>query len=78
MLVRVQRKGNPLTLHVGIQTGAATLENSMKFPQKLNIKPLYNSAITPLGIYPKKSKTLKIELRYGPAVALLGIYPKDT
>ena len=35
MLVRMQRKGNRLTLLVGLQTGAATLENSMEFPQKV-------------------------------------------
>ena len=28
------RKGNPNTLLVGMQTGAATVEKSMKFPQK--------------------------------------------
>ena len=28
------RKGNPSTLLVGMLTGAATVENSMKFPQK--------------------------------------------
>jgi len=32
MLVRMQRKGNPLTLLVGMQAGAATLENSMVVP----------------------------------------------
>ena len=35
MLLRMQRKGNPLTLLVGIQTGAVTLESSMEFPQKV-------------------------------------------
>ena len=35
MLVRIQRKGNPLTMLVGIQTGAVTLENSMEVPQKV-------------------------------------------
>ena len=35
MLVRVWRKGKPLTLLVGVQTGAATQENSMEVPQKI-------------------------------------------
>ena len=35
MLVRMRRKGNPLALLVGTQTGAATLENSMAIPQKI-------------------------------------------
>ena len=30
MLERVQRKGNPLTLLVGMQTSMATIENSME------------------------------------------------
>ena len=30
----MQRKGNPSALLVGMQTGAATVENSMGFPQK--------------------------------------------
>ena len=34
MLVRLWRKGNPSALLVGSQTVAATMENSMEFPQK--------------------------------------------
>ena len=30
----MQRKGNPSALLVGMQTGAATVENNMEFPQK--------------------------------------------
>ena len=30
----MQRKKNPSALFWGIQTGAATVENSMEFPQK--------------------------------------------
>ena len=37
MLERVQRKWNPSTLLVGMQTGEATVENSMEFPQKTKI-----------------------------------------
>ena len=32
--MRLWRKGNPSALLVGMQTGAATMGNSMKFPQK--------------------------------------------
>ena len=35
MLARMWRKGNPLALLVGMQTGAATLENSVEVPQKI-------------------------------------------
>ena len=34
MLERMQRKGNPSALLVEMQTGAATVENNMEFPQK--------------------------------------------
>ena len=34
MLERMQRKGNPSTLLVGMQPGAATVENTVEFPQK--------------------------------------------
>ena len=35
MLVRMLRKRNPFALLVGMQTGAAALENSMEAPQKI-------------------------------------------
>ena len=34
MLERMWRKGNPRALLVGMQTGEATVEKSMEFPQK--------------------------------------------
>ena len=34
MLERVQRKGNPLTLLVGMQASTATMENSVEIPKK--------------------------------------------
>ena len=35
MLARMWRNGNPLALKVGMQTGAAALENSVEIPQKI-------------------------------------------
>ena len=35
MLARMEREGNPLTLLVAMQAGAATLENSVEVPQKV-------------------------------------------
>ena len=35
MLARLWRNGNPLALLVGMQTGAAPLENSVEVPQKI-------------------------------------------
>ena len=58
MLARMRRKQNPPTLLVGMQAGAATLENSMEVPQKLKTELLYNPAISPLGIYPKDTNVV--------------------
>ena len=42
------RKGNPNALLVGVQTGAATVENSREFPQKIkNGTALWPSDPTP-------------------------------
>ena len=52
------RKGNPCALLVGMQTGAAAVENSMEFPQKIKTGTAYDSVISLLGIYLKKPETL--------------------
>ena len=49
----MQRKGNPLTLLVGMQAGKVTLENSMEVPQEVKIELPCDPAIALLGIYPK-------------------------
>ena len=43
---------------VGTQTGAAAVENSMEFPQKLKIELPHDTAIPILDIYQKKVKTI--------------------
>ena len=53
MLARMWRKGNALTLLVGMQAGTVTLENNMEVLQDLKIELPYNPAIALLGIYPK-------------------------
>ena len=58
MLVRIWRKGNPLALLVGMQTGAATVENSIEVLKKVKIELLCDPAIALLGIEPKNTKTL--------------------
>ena len=52
------RKRNPPALLVGMQTGAATLENSMEVPQKLKIELPYDPATALLGIYPKDTNMM--------------------
>ena len=56
MLERVWRKGNPLTLLVGMQTSTATMENSVEFLKKLEIELPYDSAIPLLGIHTKETR----------------------
>ena len=57
VLVRLWRKGNPSALLVGTQTGAATVENSMEFPQKTKNGTAFDSAIPLLGLYPRNPET---------------------
>ena len=55
MLERVQRKRNPLTLLVGMQTSTATMENSVEIP--LEIELPYERAIPLLGIHTKETRS---------------------
>ena len=57
MLERVQRKGNPLTLLVGMQTSIATMENSVEIPLKMEIELPYHPAIPLLGIHTEETRT---------------------
>ena len=52
------RKGNPQALLLGMETSEATVANSMEVSQKIKILLLYDPAISCLGVYPKKCKTL--------------------
>ena len=42
---------------VGMQTVAASVENSMEFPQKIKMELPFDPAIPLLGLYPKKPET---------------------
>ena len=57
MLERVWRKGNPLTLLVGMQTSTAIRENSVEFLKKLEIQLPYDPAIPLLGIHTKETRS---------------------
>ena len=57
MLKRVQRKGNPLTLLVRMQTSTATMDNRVwRFFKKLELEPPYDPAIPLLGIHTKETR----------------------
>ena len=47
------RKGNPSAVLVAMQTGAAIMENSVEFPQKIKKGTALYPAIPLLGLYPK-------------------------
>ena len=55
--MRLWRKGNPSTQLVGMRTGAATVKNSMQFPQKAKNATAFDPAIPLLGLYPKNPET---------------------
>ena len=50
-------KGDPSALLVEMQTGAATEENSVGFPQKTKNGTAFDSAFLLLGLYPKNPET---------------------
>ena len=52
VLERMQRKGNPSALLVGMQTGEATVENSMEFPQKTKDGTAFRSSNPIAGSVP--------------------------
>ena len=53
----MRRKENPSALLVGMQTGEATVENSMEFPQKTKVELPFDPAIPLLGLYPNNPET---------------------
>ena len=56
MLERVQRKRNPLTLLVAMQTSTATRENNVEILTKLEIELPYDPTILLLGIHTKETR----------------------
>ena len=57
MLERMRRKRNLSALLVGMQTGEATVENSMEFPQKTKMELAFDPAIPLMGLYPNNPET---------------------
>ena len=56
MLEREWRKGNPLTLLVGMETSTATMANSVGLLKKLEIELPYDPAIPLLGIHIEETR----------------------
>ena len=56
---RVWREGNPLIRLMGMQTGAATMENNVGLPLKLEVELPYDPTIPLLSIYPEETRNEK-------------------
>ena len=56
MLERVWRKGNPLTLLVGMQTSTPLWRTVWRFLKKLEIELPYDPAIPLVGIHTKETR----------------------
>ena len=56
MLERLQRKGNPLTLLVGMQTSTATMGTVWRFLKKREIELPFDPAIPLLGIHTEETR----------------------
>ena len=56
MPVRLWREGSPPALLAGMQTGAATVENSVEFPQTLKIELPFDPALPLLALCPKNTE----------------------
>ena len=67
----MQRRGNPLILFVGMQTGTATMETVLRFLKKLELELPYDPAIPFLGIY---SEETRVERHMYPSVHCSTIY----
>ena len=58
------RKGNPLTLLVGMQTSTATMENSLEIPLKIANRPLFSICIIYFNfLYKGKNKINKNKIK---------------
>ena len=56
MLERVRRKGNPLTLLVGMQTSKPLWRTAWRFLKKLEIELPYDPEIPLLGIHTEETR----------------------
>ena len=68
MLVRMWRKGITFALLVGMQTGAATLENSMEVPQKIKNRATLQPSNCTTRYLPKEYKNTDLKGYMHPSV----------
>ena len=61
---------------LGMETAAATLQNSMEVPQKLKTELPYDPAIALLGIYPRDTGVFRRDTRTPMFIAALSTIDK--
>ena len=66
MLKRMWRNGNPLALLVGMQIGAATLENSVEVPQKIKNRPTLGLSNSTVRNLPKEYRSADAQGHFYP------------
>ena len=78
MLDRVWRKGNPLTLLVGMQTSKPLWRTEWRFLKKLEVELPYDPAISLLGIHTEETRTDLFPGASGGAWRLASLLPLFT
>ena len=78
MLVRMQRKGNPLTLLVEMQADAATPENSMETPHKVENRATLGLSNFTTGYLPKRYKCSDLKGHLHPDVHSSNVHNSQT
>ena len=74
----MRRKGNPPTLLVGMQAGAATLENSMEVPQKVENRATIQSSNFTTGYLPQRYKCRNLKGYVHPNVYSSNVHNSQT
>ena len=78
MLVKMWKKGNPCVRLVGMKTGAATMENSMEFLQKIKSEPALWSSDSTSGYLFKETQNTDLKEYMHPYIYFIIIYSSQT
>ena len=78
MVAKMQRKGNPLILLVGMQAGTATLENNMEVPQKVKNRATLTPNNCTTSYLPKIQKCSDLKGNLHPNVHSINVHNSQT
>ena len=78
MLARMQKKGNSPTLLVGMQAGAATVENSMELPQRVENRATLQHRNCTTGYVPQRYKCSEKKGHMHPSVHSSNVHNSQT